>query len=176
MQHIPAYVGLGANLGDPQAQLAAARERLLALPMVSGGVFSDCYWTEPFGIPDDQPKQPWYANQVGRLDVLPDTTPQVLLEVFLQVEQDLGRVRGAGEVRFGPRLVDIDLLLFGDVLSQDPGCILPHPRMRERAFVLVPLAQIAPDLVFPDGVSLVAALDALQYEESDGRIHQPSTL
>lgn len=183
MQTISAFVGLGANLGDPRAQLAAARDRLLGLPMVAGGVFSDVYWTEPFGIPQGEagnPEQPWYANQVGRLDVRGNTTPQALLEVFLEIEQALGRVRGAGDVRFGPRLVDIDLLMLGDEVSNDPGCIVPHPRMLERAFVLVPLAQIAPDCRIPvphqageEGtIPLLAALHALEYEEADGRITQ----
>ncbi|GAB7080573.1 2-amino-4-hydroxy-6-hydroxymethyldihydropteridine diphosphokinase [Megalodesulfovibrio paquesii] len=175
MPSVAAYLGLGSNLagpaGEPLAQLAAARARLLALPMVQGGAFSRVYWTEPFGVPDPA-SQPWYANQVARLDIPSAIEPQPLLEVLLQLEVDLGRDRRPGLPPLSPRALDVDLLLVGDAVCDDPACLVPHPRLRQRAFVLVPLAEIAPDLVFPDGGSLRQALDGLAYTLEGDRIRQ----
>ncbi|AGW14031.1 2-amino-4-hydroxy-6-hydroxymethyldihydropteridine diphosphokinase [Megalodesulfovibrio gigas] len=185
MDAITAYVGLGANLagpaGAPLAQLAAARAHVLALPMVQGGTFSAVYWTEPFGVPDPE-TQPWYANQVARLEVAADTTPQVLLEVLLQIELTLGRERGAGRPALSARPLDLDLLLFGKTFLDDPACTVPHPRMQDRAFVLVPLAELAPDLILPirgrtgepGGLPLRDALARLAFELQGDRIRQVS--
>lgn len=180
METITAYVGLGANLagpaGDPLEQLAAARQHLLTLPMVQGGAFSAVYWTEPFGVPDPA-AHPWYANQVGRLEVVAETKPQVLLEVLLQVELALGRERGAGRPGLSPRPIDLDLLVFGEVILDDPACTLPHPRMQDRAFVLVPLAELAPNLTLPapgGGLALRHALSRLVMELDGNRIRQIS--
>lgn len=133
---------------------------------------SPVYRTEPQGMRD----QPWFANQV--LQVLYNGPGALdLLAALLGIEKDLGRVRagesGAGSPeRFGPRILDLDLLLFGHEVRTAEPLILPHPRMRERAFVLVPLADLAPDLAFPDGESLAACLARLDYRVEGDRIYQ----
>jgi 2-amino-4-hydroxy-6-hydroxymethyldihydropteridine diphosphokinase len=149
------------------------------------------YRTEPQGYRD----QPWFANQVARLECDPDMTPERLLDLLLDVEQGLGRRRalaleggqGGGHTaardgadaptpdpaaRYAPRTIDIDLLLFGTAVRDTPRLTLPHPRMRERAFVLVPLHEIAPELAFPDGQSLIHALKSLTFTLHDGCIAQ----
>lgn len=168
---------------------------LAALPGVVVGAVSSVYRTEPQGYRD----QPWFANQVARLECDPDMTPERLLDHLLEVEQGLGRRRayapeggqgGRGHAdrehggatspdiapdlaaRYAPRTIDIDLLLFGNAVRDTPRLTLPHPRMRERAFVLVPLHEIAPELAFPDGQSLIHALKSLTFTLHDGRIAQ----
>ena len=96
---------------------------------------------------------------------------EVLLEALLATEQALGRVR-QGAVRFGPRTVDLDLLLFGNEVMNSERLTLPHPRMLERAFVLVPLAEIAPDLMLPQGMSVAEALGLLRYRRQGNVICQ----
>ena len=125
--------------------MQAARERLAALPGVRLTAASPVYETEPWGDAD----QPRYRNQVVALELAPDWSARRLLAVLLDIEQALGRVRGPR--RFGPRTLDLDLLLFGAQALAEPDLVVPHPRMRQRAFVLVPLADIAPDAVIPDG-------------------------
>lgn len=98
-----------------------------------------------------------------------------LLDALLGIELELGRDRGAGQgapKRFGPRVIDLDLLLFGDLVLDDERLTLPHPRMRRRAFVLVPLAELAPDLRFPDGQPISEALAALDYAVEGDTIRQ----
>lgn len=170
-----AYVGLGANLGDCVATLGKAVRELATLPGCELAQTSPLYRTEPQGLKE----QPWFHNQVAALAVGDVWTPWAMLEVLLDIEARLGRQRGKrvgqgkgqGE-RFGPRHIDLDLLLFGDCRLQGPKLILPHPRMRERAFVLVPLHDIAPELVFPDGESLKAALDKITFHVHGDTIRQ----
>jgi len=178
--------------GDPADNLVRAVAALAALPGVVVGAVSSVYRTEPQGYRD----QPWFANQVARLECVPDMTPEGLLDSLLEVEHALGRTRAyalegglAGTVqddreqgggapspdpaaRFAPRTIDIDLLLFGSAVRDTPRLTLPHPRMRERAFVLVPLHEIAPELAFPDGQSLIHALKSLTFTLHDGCIAQ----
>ncbi len=161
-------MGLGSNLGDPQANLAEARQRLAAVPGVAIEAASPVYRTEPQGKKD----QPWFANQV--LAVLCNGLAALdLLAALHGIETDMGRSR-AGEERFGPRVADLDLLLFGSEVREEGGLTLPHPRMRERAFVLVPLADLAPGLVFPDGDTVADALEELDFLREGDAIHQPS--
>ncbi len=136
---VECYVGLGSNLGDRAANLAEARRRLSKCGRIIAA--SSIYETEPWGV---DPGQPDYLNQVVALaSALP---PAALLEILLSIERDMGRVRAApGD----PRIIDLDLLLYGDEVIDEPGLSLPHPRMSERAFVLTPLAEIAPDAVHP---------------------------
>ena len=164
-----AYVGLGSNLGDGPALLAAAREALAALPGVSLSRASSLYLTEPQGVRD----QPFFTNQALELACGPDMRAGALLEALLATEQTLGRVR-RGAVRFGPRTVDLDLLLFGNEVMNSERLTLPHPRMLERAFVLVPLAEIAPDLMLPQGMSVAEALGRLRYRRQGNVICQDS--
>ena len=162
-----AYVGLGSNLGDGPALLAAAREALAALPGVSLSRASSLYLTEPQGVRD----QPFFTNQALELACGPDMRAGALLEALMATEQTLGRVR-QGAVRFGPRTVDLDLLLFGNEVMNSERLTLPHPRMLERAFVLVPLAEIAPDLMLPQGMSVAEALGLLRYRRQGNVICQ----
>jgi 2-amino-4-hydroxy-6-hydroxymethyldihydropteridine diphosphokinase len=139
-----AYVGLGANLsspaGPPPATLAAAVHRLGSLGNVKQQ--SSLYRTEPVGFAD----QPHFLNAVVALETNLD--PRQLLDQLLHIEKEFGRDRTAG-IPHGPRTLDLDILLSGSLELNEPGLELPHPRMAERAFVLVPLAEIAPELLIP---------------------------
>ncbi len=119
--------------------------------------------------PQDLKEQPWFHNQV--LEVFcKQWNPHDLLQRLLSVENELGRTRNGP--RFGPRVIDIDLLVFGSEIIQSKELQIPHPRMRKRAFVLVPLAEIAPDFVFPEGGSVSEALAALNYTVENGVISE----
>jgi 2-amino-4-hydroxy-6-hydroxymethyldihydropteridine diphosphokinase len=134
-----AAIGLGANVGDRAASLRAAIDRIAGLGSVVA--VSSMFETAPWGITD----QPAFLNAALVLDT--ELSPRALLDALLAIERDLGRDR-AREVRWGPRRIDLDILLYDDRVEEgDPA--LPHPRLHERAFVLVPLAEIAPDLVHP---------------------------
>ena len=116
-------------------------------------------------------EQPWFANQV--LEVLVNGPgPLDLLAAAAGIERDMGRTRAGEGERFGPRVIDLDLLLFGNEVRRTPELTLPHARMRERAFVLVPLADLAPGLALPDGESVAACLGRLDYRLEQGRIFQ----
>jgi 2-amino-4-hydroxy-6-hydroxymethyldihydropteridine diphosphokinase len=144
-----AYIGLGANLGDREATLRRAVELLGARPGVDVVAVSSFRETDPVGYLD----QPRFVNAAAALEA--ELGPGDLLDVLLAVERDLGRTREGP--RFGPRTIDLDLLLFGDLRLEEPGLTLPHPRLHERRFVLEPLAELAPDLVVP-GLGPVASL------------------
>ena len=133
-----ALIGLGGNVGNARATLDEAVRRFcdgVAIKLVAR---SSDYRTPPWGVLD----QPDFVNLCLR--VATDLSPQSLLAHGLAVETSLGRDRAA-EKRWGPRVVDIDLLAYDDVSLDEPGLILPHPRLTERAFVLVPLMEISPD-------------------------------
>jgi 2-amino-4-hydroxy-6-hydroxymethyldihydropteridine diphosphokinase len=135
-----AYVGLGANLGDPEGQLREALRRLNDAPEVEVTRVSAFYRTPPLGPPD----QPWYVNAAARLRTR--LGPDELLGLLQQVETALGRVRGE---RWGPRRLDLDLLLYNGEVIFAPDLVVPHPEMHRRGFVLVPLAEIAPQAWHP---------------------------
>ena len=144
------YVGLGSNLGDRAANLAEARRRLSESGRIVAA--SSIYETDPWGV---DPGQPVYLNQV--VSMATPLSPAELLKVLLRIELEMGRVRTApGD----PRLIDLDLLLYGDEVTDGPGLTLPHPRMGERAFVLAPLAEIAPDAAHPVNGLSISALNA----------------
>jgi 2-amino-4-hydroxy-6-hydroxymethyldihydropteridine diphosphokinase len=130
-----AYVGLGANLGDREGTIRAAVADLPGVVAVS-----TLRETDPVGITD----QPRFLNGVAVLET--ELAPRELLDVLLAVERRLGRERGR---RWGPRTIDLDLLLYGDEVIDETGLTIPHPRLHERRFVLEPLADIAPKLVVP---------------------------
>lgn len=136
-----AFLGLGANLGDPVAALRAAYGRLLAVPEIRIEGRSSLYWTEPVGGPPDQPA---FLNAVLQIDTV--FSAAALLQCCLTLEASLGRVR---QMRWGPRILDIDLLLYNDETIEQPQMRVPHPRMLQRAFVLVPLAELAPHYRHP---------------------------
>lgn len=133
-----AYVGLGSNLGDREGMLRRALELLGRRLEVTG--VSSLRETEPVGLLD----QPRFVNAVAR--VATKLSPRGLLDVLLAVEQELGRVRME---RWGPRTLDLDLLLYGDQCVDEPGLKVPHPRLHERRFVLEPLVELDPGLVVP---------------------------
>ena len=160
-----AFISLGSNLGDLEGNLRQARENLGDLHEVRLRTCSPVYFTEPQDVRD----QPWFANQVVALDCGPIWTALELLRTLLEIEVRMGRVRGQDK---GPRIIDLDLLLLGSQCHESPELALPHPRIRERAFVLVPLRDIAPELVFPDGTSLSKALARLSFQVQNRRIHQ----
>ena len=140
----PAYLGLGSNLGDRHGHLAAAIRRLHATPGIRIVNVSCVYETKPVGYT----AQPDFLNLA--VTVATTLPPHVLLDACLRIETELGRVRLE---RWGPRTVDLDLLSYGEVLLDDNRLTLPHPRMLERGFVLVPLAEIAPELIL-DGEAI----------------------
>ncbi len=148
-----AFVGLGSNLGDRLANLAGACRRLAALPSSRLVRTSAVYETAPVGLSD----QPWFYNAVAELE----TELDPLLRQCLAVEAEFGRRRDAGGPRWGPRPLDLDLLLAGDLVVSGPDLVLPHPRLAERAFVLVPLAELDPGLMLPVGRRVGELLDAL---------------
>ena len=164
-----AYVGLGSNLRDARACLRTAIQALRDLSDVRLAT-SPVYLTEP----QDDPDQPWFANQVARLVCAPENTPTSLLHDLQRIEQQLGRRRDPGR-RYGPRIIDLDLLVFDEVEYADKKLIIPHPRLRERAFVLVPLCDLAADLRLPDGHTPRELLRAVPHAVQGRRIFQSST-
>lgn len=145
-----AYVGLGSNLGDREVTLRRALELLAAAAGVTLEAVSVFRETDPVGYLD----QPRFVNAAARIDT--DLTPRALLDALLSIELELGRVRNGP--RFGPRTIDLDLLLFGDEIVDEPGLTLPHPRLHERAFVLEPLLELDPELVVPGRGSVKSLL------------------
>ena len=137
-----AFVGLGANLGDRRATVRDAALRLGSTRGVVSIAVGPVIETDPVGPPD----QPRYINTVARVETA--LSPRELLDTMLAIEQAFGRDR-AREERWGPRTIDLDLLLYDDLIVDEPGLTLPHPRMHERRFVLEPLAALAPDLIHP---------------------------
>lgn len=164
-----AYVSLGSNKGDSAALLEEARLRMGRLQGVRIDGMSSLYRTEPQGLTE----QPFFVNQVVHLRCRPGLEAEDLLEGLFAIEALLGRERKT-EVRNGPRYIDLDLLLFGDWRMDTERLTLPHPRMLERAFVLVPLAEIAPDLLLPHGLRVAEALERLEYGLDGDSIYQSS--
>jgi 2-amino-4-hydroxy-6-hydroxymethyldihydropteridine diphosphokinase len=145
-----AYVGLGGNIGDVATTLTEALWALDSLPQTSIRAQSRFYRTPPWG----NTNQPAFLNAVVELQTR--MAPRVLLDRLLEIETRFGRERSEGE-KWGPRALDLDLLTYGDESMDEPGLHLPHPHLHERPFVLVPLAEIAPQLVIA-GVGKVSAL------------------
>ncbi len=156
-------------MGDGEANIEEALQRLEVYgDDLMFDAQSPIYTTEPQGEVKDQP---WFKNCVARLKAASDIwAPEGLLSTLQAVEAQMGRVRG--EVVGGPRVIDLDLLLFGDVEMAGEYLTLPHPRMCERAFVLVPLRDIAPGLVFKDGRTIDQMLMGLDYSLEGRRISQ----
>ena len=148
------YLGLGANLGDREPTIRTALERLGAHEQIDVRRVSRLRETEPVGYED----QPRFLNGVARIQT--SLEPRELLTVLLELERDLGRTRDGP--RFGPRTIDLDILLYDDRVVDEPGLRIPHPRMAERAFVLEPLAELDPGLEIPGRGRLQALLAALQ--------------
>jgi 2-amino-4-hydroxy-6-hydroxymethyldihydropteridine diphosphokinase len=138
------FVGLGANLGDREATIRQAVERLSSEPGIEVLAVSSLRETDPVGYLD----QPRFLNGAVALET--ELGPRELLERLFRIERELGRERGEGP-RFGPRPIDLDLLLYGEEVVEEPGLSVPHPRLAERRFALEPLHELDPDLRLPDG-------------------------
>lgn len=165
MNEVIAYLGLGTNLGDRQANLREALRLLTQGPGLRLLHCSQVYETEPWGVTE----QPRFLNCVAEVEA--SLEPEPLLARCKEVEERLGRVPGP---RWGPRLIDVDILLYGDEVVELPDLEIPHPRLHLRAFALVPLAELAPSAVHPvlgrnigelaqavegrDGVSVLGAI------------------
>lgn len=143
-----AVIALGSNLGDSRTILEAALETLAATPNITLQSRSSWYQTKAVG-----PPQPDYINGCVLLHV--QLTPQSLLETLLGIESNFGRHR---TLHWGPRTLDLDIILYDHLILDTPTLVLPHPRMRERAFVLVPLAEIVPNWVEPVSRKAIAQL------------------
>lgn len=161
MSLIPAYICLGSNSGNAAAMLEAALALLEASWQVEKA--SSIYLTEP----QDLKEQPWFNNQVVKMFVKPGHL--ALMRELLALETALGRKRSGP--RFGPRVIDIDLLLFGDVVSTDPLCLLPHPRLTERAFALLPLLEIEPRIII-GGEPVRHWLGRIEWKQEGNKIFQ----
>ena len=148
------YIGLGSNLGDREAFLRRALELLRADPDIDVIEVSKVRETDPVGLVD----QPRFLNAVAKVET--DLPPRELLDRMLAAERELGRRRDGP--RFGPRTIDLDLLLYGDEEIREPGLIVPHPRLAERRFVLEPLHELDPGLVVPGRGRVSDLLSALQ--------------
>ncbi|HJR72070.1 MAG TPA: 2-amino-4-hydroxy-6-hydroxymethyldihydropteridine diphosphokinase [Luteimonas sp.] len=151
MSPVVAFVGLGGNVGDAATALRTAFVELDALPGTRLLRASRLYRTPAWGMED----QPDFVNAAAMLETA--LSAQDLLGRLLAIEREHGRDRETG-LRWGPRTLDLDLLLYGDAMLDEPGLRVPHPRLHERAFALVPLAEIAPEAVIP---SVGRAADAL---------------
>lgn len=151
-----AYVGLGGNLGDAATTLRDALQALDALPGTRLLRASRLYRTRAWG----NETQPDFINAVAMLET--QLSARALLDGLLGVEREFGRTRAAdGSDRWGPRTLDLDLLMHGDDVIDEPGLHVPHPHLHERAFALLPLVEIAPDVVIPGRGPARAALAAM---------------
>jgi len=151
-----AYIGLGGNIGDVETTLTEAMWAIDSLPQTSIRAQSKFYRSPPWGFTE----QPEFLNAV--VEVQTRLAPRVLLNFLLDIETRFGRDRSTSE-KWGPRELDLDLLVFGEETINEPGMHLPHPHLQERAFVLLPLAEIAPTLVIPGlGRPVSELLDAIE--------------
>jgi 2-amino-4-hydroxy-6-hydroxymethyldihydropteridine diphosphokinase len=143
-QPAKAFVGLGSNLGDSILVVRAALRALGGLPDTDLLQASNLYRTPAWGVT----AQPDFINAVAMIET--GLSAQALLAAMLQIERDAGRDRREdGSDRWGPRMLDLDLLLYADAVIDEPGLRVPHPHLHERAFALLPLVEIAPDAVIP---------------------------
>jgi len=152
------HIALGANLGQPEQTLCSAADAIAALPGTRLCARSSLYRSPAWGVSE----QPDFLNAVVMIDT--DLTAPELLDALMQIEREHGRHRET-EQRWGPRTLDLDILLYGEEVIDLPGLRVPHPHLHERAFVLIPLREIAPEIVIP-GIGAVddALLDILPLE------------
>jgi len=161
------FVGLGSNMGDKEHNIKQALEILGGVPGVAIYALAPFYRTAPVGYTE----QDWFLNTVA--EITTELEPLELLVELLDIEDRLGRKR---TIRWGPRTVDLDLLLYGQREISEPGLEVPHPRMLERAFVMVPLADLAPDLVLSGGQKAAEVAGVLRREQEIERMGSGFTL
>ena len=156
-----AALSLGGNMGDVRASFRFALEKLALAPGVAVVATSSVYRTAPWGKLD----QPDFLNMAALLRVT--ISPRALLDLCLSIERDQGRARLE---HWGPRTLDIDVLTYGDAVVEEPGLSIPHPRLQDRAFVLTPLAEIAPDTLVRGvrAADLSAGMDGQGVERAEG--------
>jgi 2-amino-4-hydroxy-6-hydroxymethyldihydropteridine diphosphokinase len=148
-----AFVGIGSNLGDREAHLSRAIELLSAEDAIEVSGVSQIRETEPVGPVEQGP----FLNAAVQVET--ELAPRELLDRLLDIERRMGRVR---RERFGPRTIDLDLLLYGDEVVEEPGLTVPHPRLKERRFALEPLSDLDPGLTIPGAGPISAVLAELQ--------------
>jgi 2-amino-4-hydroxy-6-hydroxymethyldihydropteridine diphosphokinase len=148
-----AFVGIGSNLGDREANLRRAIELLSAEEGIDVAAVSNIRETEPVGPVEQGP----FLNGAVRIET--ELRPRELLDRLLDIEKRMGRVRGE---RFGPRTIDLDLLVYGEETIDEPGLTVPHPRLQERRFALEPLAELDPGLTIPGSKPVSALLAKLE--------------
>ncbi len=167
-----AYISMGSNLGEPPKQLEAALKRMTEIPDVTIEAVSSTYITEPQGCPKGTT---WFYNKALRISCR-ESNPEYLLLSLQRIENEQGRVRPhvqRNSAAYLPRTIDLDLLLFDNLVMQTPELIIPHPRMHSRAFVLVPLLEVLlPGTAMPDGRSISGLLAALDYTIKNKQIWQ----
>lgn len=160
------YLSLGSNLGDREANLRRAVE-ILEAEHIRPVALSSLYETEPQDITD----QPWFLNLVIACET--KCFPLQLLTILQGIERQMGRTRGLGEIRKGPRLIDIDILVYGQTVISLPQLTIPHPRMLHRRFVLEPLAEITPGLKHPSTGQLFRSVLPTLADQKIRRIDTP---
>jgi len=172
-----AYLGLGSNLGDRLANIQRALVQLEDCPGILTVATSCFYETEPLlppGIESTTPRQEWYINAV--IAVKTTLEPAELLETCLEIERELGRVRDL-KTRWGPRVIDIDILFYGDeiITLDNPPLTIPHPHLHERAFVLVPMLELQPEFKHPVLNQTIAQLHLALEKPCDIQLYGMST-
>jgi 2-amino-4-hydroxy-6-hydroxymethyldihydropteridine diphosphokinase len=158
-----AFIGLGANLGKKRQNLSMAVEMIQALPQVELEKISSCYKSSPWGKRD----QAEFLNQVIMIQT--DLPPRDLLHHLLDIEIKMGRQRNE---RWGPRNIDLDILVYGDEVIDSTELKIPHPYMHERLFVLIPFMEIAPDYAFPGGANIKEVLARALARDSESTVER----
>ncbi len=165
------YISLGSNVKNSEQNLKTALEYINLYPKTKIGLCSKIYLTEPQG----DKNQPWFYNQIIRLDYNQNDFDNknealLLLDFLLETEKKMGRIRDINR-RFGPRIIDLDILLFTNEIINSNILTIPHPRMSERAFILIPLQEIAPNLIIND-LTINEALGKISYQIKQNKIFQ----
>ena len=158
MPHTIAYIGIGSNLGTPGKNCIEAIEKISSTKDIKIISRSSFYQTEPIG----EVQQDWFVNSAIKIKT--NLSPTHLLSALLNIESAMGRTR---EEKWGPRLIDLDLLFYGNLILEKKSLTLPHPEIQKRKFVLIPMSEIAESLVHP---TLKKTIKTLLQESSDGTV------